>query len=129
MAESSPNRVEELGKQFLRALDPMRVHGLAMIDGAADVLWLSAGAMGPDEHSLVAKSLDAFTVERDCPVIERRLDDHRRAIFFPARDPFGTCCGVVLALVDGRGNGDVALAPARTCRHFYAASAPCWRRL
>jgi hypothetical protein len=128
MAQSSPNRVEELGKQFLRALDPMRVHGLAMIDGAADVLWLSAGAMGPDEHALVAKSLDAFTVERDRPVIDRRLEDNRRAIFLPARDPFGACCGLVLALVDARGTGDVPLAPGphlqALLRRFSALLAP-----
>ena len=109
MAESSANRVEELGKQFLRALDPLRVQCLAMIDGGADVLWLSAGAMGPDEHALVGKSLDAFTVERERMVIDRRLEDHRRAIFFAARDPFGTCCGLVLALVEGRGAGDTSL--------------------
>ena len=109
MADSSPNRVEELGKQFLRALDPLRVQSLAMVDGGADVLWLSAGAMGPDEHALLAKSLDAFTVERDRTVIDRRLEDHRRAIFLAVRDPFGTCCGLVLALVEARGSGDAAL--------------------
>jgi len=128
MVESSPNRVEELGKQFLRALDPMRVHGLAMIDGAADVMWLSAGAMGPDEHTLVAKSLDAFTVERERAVIDRRLEDNRRAIFFPARDPFGACCGLVLALVDARGTSDAPIAPGphlqALLRRFSALLAP-----
>jgi len=128
MVESSPNRVEELGKQFLRALDPMRVHGLAMIDGAADVMWLSAGAMGPDEHALVAKSLDAFTVERERAVIDRRLEDNRRAIFFPARDPFGACCGLVLALVDARGSSDTPLTPGphlqALLRRFSALLAP-----
>ena len=117
MAEPSPNRVEELGKQFLRALDPLRVQSLAMIDGGADVLWLSAGAMGPDEHALVGKSLDAFTVDRDRMVIDRRLEDHRRAIFFAARDPFGACCGLVLALVEARGTGD---APPNAGAHVQA---------
>jgi hypothetical protein len=109
MADTSPNRVEELGKQFLRALDPLRVQSLAMVDGGADVLWLSAGAMGPDEHALLTKSLDAFTVERDRALIDRRLEDHRRAIFLAVRDPFGSCCGLVLALIEARGAGDANL--------------------
>lgn len=108
MTESSPNRAEDLGKQFLRALDPFRVQGLALVDGAADVIWLSEGAMGPDEHALVAHSLDAFTVERDRAVIDRRLEDYRRAIFLAARDPFGACCGLVFVLVDARGSGEFA---------------------
>jgi hypothetical protein len=128
MAESSPNRVEELGKQFLRALDPLRVQALAMIDGGADVLWLSAGAMGPDEHALVTKSLDAFTVERDRLLIDRRLEDNRRALFFPARDPFGVCCGLVLALVDARGSSDASVSTGAhlqaLLRRFSALLAP-----
>jgi hypothetical protein len=64
MAESSPNRVEELGKQFLRALDPMRVHGLAMIDGAADVLWLARVRWARTARA-GRQVADAFTVERD----------------------------------------------------------------
>ncbi|MFO1410259.1 MAG: EAL domain-containing protein [Steroidobacteraceae bacterium] len=98
-----------MGKQFLRALDPLRVQSLAMVDGGADVLWLSAGAMGPDEHTLLAKSLDAFTVERDRALIDRRLEDHRRAIFLAVRDPFGACCGLVLALIEARGASDANL--------------------
>jgi hypothetical protein len=111
MTESSPNRAEELGKQFLRALDPLRVQGLALVNGEADVVWLNAGAMGPDEHALVAHSLDAFTVERDRAVIDRRLEDYRRAIFLATRDPFGACCGLVFVLVDARGSGDAEFAP------------------
>ncbi|MCC7461648.1 MAG: EAL domain-containing protein [Gammaproteobacteria bacterium] len=128
MAESSRNRVEELGKQFLRALDPLRVQSLAMIDGEADVLWLSAGAMGPDEHALVGKSLDTFTVDRERAVIDRRLEDHRRAIFFAARDPFGTCCGLVLALVEARSASDAPLSVGAhlqaLLRRFSALLAP-----
>jgi len=128
MADASANRVEELGKQFLRALDPMRIHGLAMVNSEADVLWLSAGAMGPDEHALVAKSLDAFTVERDRPMIERRLEDHRRALFFAARDPFGGCCGLVFVLADARGGAEPPQAPGAhlqaLLRRFSAVLAP-----
>ena len=128
MTAPGPNRVEELGKQFLRALDPMRVQSLAMIDGGAEVLWLSAGAMGPDEHALVGKSLDAFTVERDRAVIDRRLEDHRRALFFAARDPFGACCGLVLALVEARGGNEAPLNPGAhlqaLLRRFSALLAP-----
>jgi len=110
MTEATPNRIEELGRQFLRALDPLRVQGLALVNGEADVVWLNAGAMGPDEHALVTRSLDAFTVERDRVVIDRRLEDHRRAIFLAARDPQGACCGLVFALVDARGSAEAGFA-------------------
>jgi hypothetical protein len=128
MAASSANRVEELGKQFLRALDPYRVQSLALVDGGADVVWLSCGAMGPDEHALVSKSLDAFTVERERAVIDRRLEDNRRALFFAARDPFGACCGLVLALIEARGGSEAPPAPGAhlqaLLRRFSALLAP-----
>jgi hypothetical protein len=61
-------------------------------------------------------------------VIDRRLEDNRRAIFLAARDPYGACCGLVLALVDARGTADASFAPgqhlAALLRRFSALLAP-----
>jgi hypothetical protein len=111
MTEPGANRIEELGKLFVQALDPMRLQSLAMIDAAADVLWLSSGAMGPDEHALAAEALDAFRLEHERSIIDRRLEDHRRVILLAAREPSGACCGLVLAFVDARGGASVTFSP------------------
>lgn len=97
---------EELGLlllRLLRLLSPLRVKSLSLHDAAAEVIWLSEGAFGPDEHAYTLDALDAFTLDASSMQWLRTLDDGRRALFLAARDAEGERRGVALAMLDGSG--------------------------
>src|SRR6516164_9333525 len=48
--ESGPATIESLGQQLRQVLPTRRLHSVSLIDHEANVLWLSEGALGPDEH-------------------------------------------------------------------------------
>ena len=93
---------EEVGKELLRLLGGCRPEALSLHDGSGEVLWLSDGSIGPDEHGLVLSALDVFTLEPQRGCIYRKLDDGRRALFVPARDPLGGCSGLGFAIIELR---------------------------
>ena len=92
---------DELGRALLSALGTWRPQALSLHDSAGDTLWLSAGSIGPDEHSYVLDALDVFSLEPHRACIHRKLEDGRRALFLAARDPFSGCSGVGFALIEG----------------------------
>lgn len=93
--------IDEIGVALLHALGPLRPLAFSLHDSAGEVLWLSAGSIGPDEHSLALEALDVFALELQRNCIHRKLGDGRRALFLAARDPFGGCSGLGFALLDG----------------------------
>jgi len=46
------------------ALPPLRLHSVSLYDEQANVLWLSEGALGPDEHNVVVEAIDALAAMR-----------------------------------------------------------------
>jgi hypothetical protein len=93
--------IDDLGNALLQALSPWRPLAFSLHNSAGEVLWLSAGAIGPDEHSLALAALDVFALELARSCIHRKLEDGRRALFFAARDPLGGCSGLGFALIEG----------------------------
>ncbi|HEX9474265.1 MAG TPA: EAL domain-containing protein [Steroidobacteraceae bacterium] len=93
--------IDATGEALLQALAPWRPQAFSLHDSTGEVLWLSAGAIGPDEHSLALAALDVFALELQRSCIHRKLEDGRRALFFAARDPLGGCCGLGFALIEG----------------------------
>jgi len=91
---------ETLGRQLRAALPPMRVHSLSIYNSGGDVLWLSEGALGPDEHSLVNDAIDALGGADTRPIFTRALDDGRSAIFLAVRAPRGDLVGLAMILAD-----------------------------
>ena len=91
---------DDLGRALLDALGAWRPQAISLHDAAGDTLWLSAGTMGPDEHSLVLTALDVFALEPYREHIHRKLEDGRRTLFLAARDPTGNCIGVLCAFVE-----------------------------
>jgi EAL domain-containing protein (putative c-di-GMP-specific phosphodiesterase class I) len=91
---------DELGRALVEALGAWRPQAISLHDAAGDTLWLSAGSMGPDEHSLVLTALDVFALEPYREHIHRKLEEGRRALFLAARDPAGNCIGVLCAFVE-----------------------------
>jgi EAL domain-containing protein (putative c-di-GMP-specific phosphodiesterase class I) len=97
---------EALGWQLRAALPPMRLHSVSLYDSQGNVLWLSEGALGPDEHSLVADALDRLAGESGKSCCENRLEDGRIAVFLPVRAPQGHLVGLAMVLADLKSGGE-----------------------
>ena len=100
-------------------LPPRRLHSVSLCDRDANVLWLSEGALGPDEHSVVIEALDVLAADPSMPCHEMSLEDGRHALFLAVRAPNGTLLGIALILADCKSAGDdtverVTAAPVRT---------------
>lgn len=91
---------EMLGRQLRAALPQMRVHSVSIYDSAGDVLWLSEGALGPDEHSVVVDGMDTLRASENRLISARTLDDGRSAILLAVRAPRGDLVGLVMILAD-----------------------------
>jgi EAL domain-containing protein (putative c-di-GMP-specific phosphodiesterase class I) len=89
-----------LGWQLRAALPPLRLHSVSLYDEQANVLWLSEGALGPDEHNLVVEAIDALGNDTTLNRYENGLEDGRVAIFLPVRSPQGNLVGLTMILAD-----------------------------
>lgn len=105
-AASEPVTAESLGWQLRAALPPLRLHSVSLYDDQANVLWLSEGALGPDEHNLVVDAIESLTNDRSLPCYENGVEDGRIAIFLPVRSPQADLVGVVMILADMKSAGD-----------------------
>lgn len=93
---------ESLGWQLRAALPPIRVHCVAVLDGAGEVLWLSESVLGPDEQSFAAEALSELEAHPGAPHCDADLDDGRGAVFLAIRTPRAALAGVVMILVDAK---------------------------
>lgn len=117
-ADSGPATIESLGRQLRDVLPTRRLHSLSLCDHDANVLWLSEGALGPDEHSLVVEALELLSADTSLPCHEMGLEDGRLALFLPVRAPTGALVGIAMILADGKAVGEdtlerMAAGPAR----------------
>src|SRR5579859_1473641 len=108
-ATSEPVTAESLGWQLRAALPPMRLHSVSLYDEQANCLWLSEGALGPDEHNLVLDALDVLTNDKSLPCYENGLEDGRVAVFLPVRAPQGDLVGIAMILADMKSVSDGVL--------------------
>ncbi|MDE2261369.1 MAG: EAL domain-containing protein, partial [Gammaproteobacteria bacterium] len=81
--------------------------------------WLSEGALGPDEHSLVIEALESLTADTGKSCCENRLEDGRIAVFLAVRSPQGHLVGLAMILADLKSGGEgltdrIMSAPTRT---------------
>ena len=91
------------------ALPPLRLHSVSLYDKEANVLWLSEGALGPDEHNLVLEAVEALSADTSLNCHENGLEDGRVAIFLPVRAPRGDLVGLAMILADLKSVGDGVL--------------------
>ncbi len=105
-AASEPQGVESIGRQLCQALPPLRLHSVSIYDNQCNVLWLSEGALGPDEHALVVDALECFAGEPNAGEREQRVEDGRAAVFLPICPPQGALAGLVMVLADVKVAGD-----------------------
>ncbi|HWF99983.1 MAG TPA: EAL domain-containing protein [Steroidobacteraceae bacterium] len=116
---AEPATAEALGWQLRAALPPMRLHSVSIYDSQGNVLWLSEGALGPDEHSLVLDALEMHAADAGKTYCENGLEDGRLAAFLAIRAPQGHLVGLVMILTDFKSGGDglmdrIMSAPTRT---------------
>jgi EAL domain-containing protein (putative c-di-GMP-specific phosphodiesterase class I) len=117
-ATAEPATAEALGWQLRAALPPMRLHSVSIYDSQGNVLWLSEGALGPDEHSLVLEALETLTARSATSCCENKLEDGRGAAFLAVRAPQGQLVGLAMILADLKSSGEgladrVMSAPTR----------------
>jgi EAL domain-containing protein (putative c-di-GMP-specific phosphodiesterase class I) len=117
-ATDGPLTVENLGQQLREVLPARRLQSVSLCDHEANVLWLSEGALGPDEHSLVTEALMLLTADTSLPSHEIALEDGRLALFLPVRAPNGNPVGIAMILADRKSVGDdtlerITAAPVR----------------
>ncbi len=93
---------ESLGWQLRAALPPLRLHSVSVFDLEGDVLWLSEGALGPDEQNFVIEALDELKASPSGTHRESDFRDGRGAIFLAVRAQRSALVGLVMILVDGK---------------------------
>jgi EAL domain-containing protein (putative c-di-GMP-specific phosphodiesterase class I) len=108
-APNEPATAESLGWQLRAALPPLRLHSVSLYDEQANVLWLSEGALGPDEHNVVVEAIDALGSDTTVNCYESGLEDGRIALFLPVRSPQGGLVGLAMILADIKSVGDGVL--------------------
>ena len=84
------------------ALEPARAHAISFLDCHGDVLFLSDGSMGPDEHNAVREAMEAFADPNAAPVLGFDLGDSRSAVLARALDPRRTMVGAIMFVMDTR---------------------------
>jgi EAL domain-containing protein (putative c-di-GMP-specific phosphodiesterase class I) len=77
----------------------MRLHSLSIHNNEGDVVWLSEGVLGPDEHALVYEAVESLR-EAGKTHYTRPVDEDHAAIFLAVRAPRGELVGVVMVLAD-----------------------------
>ena len=98
--------VPSLGQQLREVLPPRRLHSISLCDHDANVLWLSEGALGPDEHAVIVEALEVLAADTSMPCHEKGLEDGRHALFLPVRAPSGNLVGIAMILADCKSVGD-----------------------
>jgi EAL domain-containing protein (putative c-di-GMP-specific phosphodiesterase class I) len=78
----------------------MRVHSLSIHNESGDAIWLSEGALGPDEHNLVIEALGTLQETPNKDIHGATLDDGRSVVFLAVRAPRGDLVGLVMVLAD-----------------------------
>jgi EAL domain-containing protein (putative c-di-GMP-specific phosphodiesterase class I) len=100
--EAPGDTAESLGRQLLSLLPALRLHSVSIFDGKGDVQWLSEGALGPDEQSVVEEAIAALTATTTRAHHEAALHDNRAALFLAVRTPRATLAGLVMVLMDAK---------------------------
>lgn len=118
-APAAPATVQSLGEQLRELLPARRLHSVSVWDAEANVLWLSEGALGPDEQTVVVEAIEALASEPSLACHENTLEDGRQALFLAVRAPTGQVVGTAMILADCKSAGDdtqerLTIAPVRT---------------
>jgi EAL domain-containing protein (putative c-di-GMP-specific phosphodiesterase class I) len=95
-------RFGELGEELRTAVSELRPESVCLVDQAGDVLWLSEGALGPDEHGAVRSAYESFANRDSTGIAREDLGDNRLAVVLRAENDAKVMAGAFLFIVDTR---------------------------
>ena len=95
-------RFNAVGDAIRQAYSGVRAQSISLHDDAGDVLWLSEGAMGPDEHSAVRSAFESFADRDTTGIATEDLGDGRTGVVLRAENDARVLAGAVLLIVDAR---------------------------
>ena len=85
------------------AIDSVRVYAVSLLDEKGDVLWMTEGSMGPDEHNAVVEAFEAFTKVNGPVFHDYDLGDSKSAVSFRIVNTRRAMAGAVMVVMDTRG--------------------------
>jgi EAL domain-containing protein (putative c-di-GMP-specific phosphodiesterase class I) len=101
-SEAPGETAETLGTQVLSLLPTLRMHSVSLFNGNGDVQWLSQGALGPDEQSVVETAIATLTATTTRAHFDATLADNRAALILAVRTPRAQLAGLVMVLMDAK---------------------------
>jgi EAL domain-containing protein (putative c-di-GMP-specific phosphodiesterase class I) len=102
-SESPPIDLDGVCRRVRAAIDKLRIHAVSLHDEKGDVLSLSEGSMGPDEHNAVREAFSAFSQPNGRPIVAHDLGDSRSAVLFRAVNTRRALTGAIMVVVDTKG--------------------------
>ena len=106
---SPDTTVESLGKRLRRAAPSLRVLMCSVHDPQGEVLWLSEGFLGPDEHCAVLRAAETFPDPRAADIVIEDIEDGRSAVVLRAATIAKRFVAAVMFMVDARANTQAAI--------------------
>jgi EAL domain-containing protein (putative c-di-GMP-specific phosphodiesterase class I) len=88
--------------QCRTALGGARIHALSLHDHRGEVLYLSGGLLGPDEHGMVGDAVTIFSALGAPQTFSGDLGGGRTAIALAAHRSERDFCGLILIIVDAK---------------------------
>lgn len=94
---------EAVCQRIRAAIDSVRVYAVSLLDEKGDVLWMTEGSMGPDEHNAVMEAFEAFAKANGPVFHDYDLGDSRSAVLFRIVNTRRAMAGAVMVVADTRG--------------------------
>jgi EAL domain-containing protein (putative c-di-GMP-specific phosphodiesterase class I) len=94
---------EAVCQKIRAAVDSVRVYAVSLLDEKGDVLWMTEGSMGPDEHNAVMEAFEAFAKVKGPVLHDYDLGDSRSAVLFRIVNTRRALAGAVMVVTDTRG--------------------------
>jgi EAL domain-containing protein (putative c-di-GMP-specific phosphodiesterase class I) len=102
VAPAIPVDFDGLCQKIRASVEPARAHAVSLHDEHGDVIWLSEGSLGPDEHDAVRAAIDAFSRKTSPPIFTHDLGGARSALLLRATNARRAMVGVIMLVMDTR---------------------------
>ena len=102
VAPAIPVDFDGLCQKIRASVEPARAHAVSLHDEHGDVIWLSEGSLGPDEHDAVRAAIDAFSKKASPPIFTHDLGAARSALLLCATNARRAMVGVIMLVMDTR---------------------------
>lgn len=101
--------LEAIGKRLRGSVPALRVQLCALHDAQGDVLWLSEGFLGPDEHCAVLSACETFADPKSPDVVVEEIEDGRCAVVLRAATIAKRFVAAAMLIVEGRAGNNAPL--------------------